>query len=117
MSHSIIDDERFSKIALGEEDLALYSRHLLLPEVGPTGQRRIRAARVLCLGAGGLGSPAALYLGAAGVGTLGLVDFDRVDLSNLQRQILYGVDDVGQKKAAAAGARVRGANPGVEIVV
>ena len=116
MSQSIINEERFSQIALGPDDLARYSRHLLLPEIGPTGQRRIRAARVLCLGAGGLGSPAALYLAAAGVGTLGLVDFDQVDLSNLQRQILYGVDDVGQKKAAAAGARIRGANPGVQIV-
>lgn len=116
MSQSIINEERFSQIALAPDDLARYSRHLLLPEVGPAGQRRIRAARVLCLGAGGLGSPAALYLAAAGVGTLGLVDFDRVDLSNLQRQILYGVDDVGQKKAVAAGARIRGANPGVQIV-
>jgi molybdopterin/thiamine biosynthesis adenylyltransferase/rhodanese-related sulfurtransferase len=116
MSESIIDDERFSRIALGPDDLARYSRHLLLPEVGAAGQRRIRAARVLCIGAGGLGSPAALYLAAAGVGTLGLVDFDRVDLSNLQRQVLYGTDDVGQKKAEAAAARIRSANPGVEIV-
>ena len=75
-----------------------YSRHLLLPEVGTEGQRRLKAARVLCVGAGGLGSPAALYLAAAGVGTLGLVDFDVVDVSNLQRQIIYGTADVGRSK-------------------
>jgi len=116
MSDGIIDPARISEIALGRNDLARYSRHLLLPEIGAMGQRRIRAAQVLCLGAGGLGSPAALYLAAAGVGKIGLVDFDRVDLSNLQRQVLYATDDVGQKKAEAASARLREANPDLEIV-
>jgi adenylyltransferase/sulfurtransferase len=116
MTGSIIDEKRLSQVALDPGDLARYSRHLLLPEVGVAGQRRIRAARVLCLGAGGLGSPAALYLAAAGIGTLGLIDFDDVDLSNLQRQVLYGTRDVGQKKAEAASVRIHGANPGVEVI-
>ena len=116
MSVSIIDETRLSEIALSTDDLTRYSRHLLLPEVSMAGQRRIRASRVLCIGTGGLGAPAALYLAAAGVGTIGLVDFDRVDLSNLQRQILYGTDDVGKKKLKAASARLRDTNPGVEVV-
>src|SRR5438067_3709736 len=116
MSVSIIDETRFSEIALGTDDLTRYSRHLLLPEVSMAGQRRIRASRVLCIGTGGLGAPAALYLASAGVGRIGLVDFDRVDLSNLQRQILYGTDDVGKKKLEAASARIRDTNPGVEVV-
>ena len=116
MSVSIIDETRLSEIALSTDDLTRYSRHLLLPEVSMAGQRRIRASRVLCIGTGGLGAPAALYLAAAGVGRIGLVDFDRVDLSNLQRQILYGTDDVGKKKLKAASARLRDTNPGVEVV-
>jgi adenylyltransferase/sulfurtransferase len=114
---SIIDHERLSAIALTPRDLSRYSRQLLLPEVSADGQRRIRAARVLCIGAGGLGSPAALYLAAAGMGKLGLVDADRVDASNLQRQILYGTDDVGELKVEKAGARLRELNPEVEIVL
>ena len=86
-----------------------YSRHLLLPEVGEEGQRRLKAARVLCVGAGGLGSPAALYLAAAGVGTIGLVDFDVVDFSNLQRQIIHGTPDVGRSKLESAQVQHRGA--------
>jgi adenylyltransferase/sulfurtransferase len=117
MNESIIGEERLSQIALGADELARYSRHLLLPEVNAAGQRRLKAARVLCIGAGGLGSPAALYLAAAGVGTIGLVDFDRVDLSNLQRQVLYGTDDVGEKKLEAARARIHDANPNVEVVL
>jgi adenylyltransferase/sulfurtransferase len=113
---SIIDHERLAAIALTPGDLSRYSRQLLLPEVSADGQRRIRAARVLCIGAGGLGSPAALYLAAAGIGKLGLVDADRVDASNLQRQILYGTDDVGESKVEKASARLRELNPGVEIV-
>ena len=92
-----------------------YSRHLLLPEVGEEGQRRLKAARVLCVGAGGLGSPAALYLAAAGVGTLGLVDFDVVDFSNLQRQIIHGTADVGKSKLESAQARIEALNPEVRV--
>ena len=92
-----------------------YSRHLLLPEVGEEGQRRLKGARVLCVGAGGLGSPAALYLAAAGVGTLGLVDFDVVDFSNLQRQIIHGTPDVGKSKLESAQARIEALNPEVRV--
>ena len=92
-----------------------YSRHLTLPEVGVEGQRKLKAARVLCIGAGGLGSPAALYLAAAGVGTLGLVDFDAVDMSNLQRQILHSTADVGRSKLASGRARIEAMNPGVRV--
>lgn len=116
MSGSIIDEKRLSEMALSSEELGRYSRHLLLPELEAAGQRRIKAARVLCIGAGGLGSPASLYLAAAGVGTIGLVDFDRVDISNLQRQVLYGTDDVGRPKLEAASERIQEANPHVEIV-
>jgi adenylyltransferase/sulfurtransferase len=92
-----------------------YSRHLLLPEVGEEGQRRLKAARVLCVGAGGLGSPAALYLAAAGIGTLGLVDFDVVDFSNLQRQIIHGTPDVGRSKLESAQSRIEALNPEVHV--
>jgi sulfur-carrier protein adenylyltransferase/sulfurtransferase len=101
--------------ALGREELVRYSRHLLLPEVGVEGQRRLKAARVLLVGAGGLGSPAALYLAAAGIGTIGLVDFDRVDLTNLHRQILHGTGDVGRSKLASAVDRLREVNPHVTV--
>ena len=114
---SVIDQERLAGIALNAGDLSRYSRQLLLPEVSADGQRRIKAARVLCIGAGGLGSPAALYLAAAGIGRLGLVDADRVDASNLQRQILYATDDVGQSKLEKAGARLLQLNPNVEIAL
>jgi molybdopterin/thiamine biosynthesis adenylyltransferase/rhodanese-related sulfurtransferase len=93
-----------------------YHRQMILPEVGIEGQRKLRAGRVLIVGAGGLGSPAALYLAAAGVGRLGLVDFDAVDETNLQRQILYSTNDVGRPKLAAAASRLRGLNPDVEVV-
>src|SRR6266404_4662031 len=106
MSASIIDETRLSEIALGTDDLTRYSRHLLLPEGSIAGQRRIRAARVLCIGTGGLGAPAALYLAAAGVGTIGLVDFDRVDLSNLHRQLLHGTGDIGRPKGESARDRI-----------
>ncbi len=105
-----------SKIPLGPTELARYGRHLVLPEVGLEGQLRLRAASVLLVGAGGLGSPLALYLAAAGVGRIGLIDFDRVDLSNLQRQILYGTSDVGRAKVAAATDRLRDVNPHVDLV-
>ncbi|MEO6872848.1 MAG: molybdopterin-synthase adenylyltransferase MoeB [Chthoniobacterales bacterium] len=94
-----------------------YSRHFLLPEIGLVGQRKLKAARVLCIGAGGLGSPAALYLTAAGVGTIGLVEFDRVELSNLQRQLLHGTGDVGRLKGESARDRLATMNPNVEVRV
>ena len=92
-----------------------YARHMVLEDVGEAGQRRLKAARVLIVGAGGLGSPASLYLAAAGVGTLGLVDFDDVDASNLQRQVLYGESDLGASKLDAAAARLRDLNPHIEV--
>jgi sulfur-carrier protein adenylyltransferase/sulfurtransferase len=100
---------------LTHEEVQRYSRHLILPEVGPDGQRRLKAARVLCVGAGGLGSPAALYLAAAGVGTIGIIDFDAVDMSNLQRQILHGTPDVGRSKLQSARDRLTALNPGVRV--
>jgi adenylyltransferase/sulfurtransferase len=100
---------------LGHEEAVRYSRHLLLPEVGAGGQERLKAAKVLVVGAGGLGSPAALYLAAAGVGTLGLVDSDAVELSNLQRQILHGTGTVGRSKVDSATARLRDLNPHVRV--
>ncbi len=100
---------------LTPDEYARYSRHLTLPEVGLDGQRKLKAARVLCIGAGGLGSPAALYLAAAGVGTLGLMDFDAVDASNLQRQILHSTADVGRSKIASASARLQALNPNMCI--
>ena len=93
------------------DEVRRYSRHLILPEVGMDGQRTLKAAKVLCIGAGGLGSPAAMYLAAAGVGTLGIVDFDVVDMSNLQRQMLHGTPDVGRSKLASAKDRLHALNP------
>jgi len=101
---------------LTREELVRYSRHILLPQVGENGQRALKESRVLLVGAGGLGSPVALYLAAAGVGTLGLVDFDAVDLSNLQRQILHGSAAIGSSKIASARDRLRDINPNVEMV-
>lgn len=98
-----------------EEQVKRYSRHLLLSEVGPLGQRKLMNARVLLIGAGGLGSPAALYLGAAGIGTLGLVDFDVVDHSNLQRQVLHGSNDVGRLKVESAKDTINDINPNVKV--
>ena len=100
---------------LSHEELLRYSRHLTLPDVGLEGQSKLRDARVLLIGAGGLGSPAALYLAAAGVGTLGLVDFDLVDRSNLQRQILHGTSGIGTPKTDSARARLRDINPHVHV--
>jgi adenylyltransferase/sulfurtransferase len=101
--------------ALGQDELLRYSRHLILPDVGVDGQQKLKAARVLLIGAGGLGSPAALYLAAAGVGTLGLVDFDNVDVTNLQRQILHGTKDVGRPKLVSARERIADVNPHVRV--
>jgi adenylyltransferase/sulfurtransferase len=100
---------------LTREELTRYSRHLILPDVRIEGQQRLKGARVLCVGAGGLGSPVAMYLAAAGVGTIGLVDFDDVDISNLQRQILHGTPDVGRPKVASAKDRLKALNPNVTV--
>jgi adenylyltransferase/sulfurtransferase len=101
--------------AVSQEELLRYGRHLILPEVGLQGQRRLKASSVLLVGAGGLGSPLALYLAAAGVGRIGIVDFDQVEESNLQRQVLYGVSSLGRAKIEAAEARLADLNPHVEI--
>jgi len=102
---------------LNNDEIKRYSRHLILPEVGPTGQKKIKAASVLCIGAGGLGSPIAMYLAAAGIGKIGIVDFDTVDYSNLQRQILHTDADVGRSKAESAKETIRGINPHCEVVI
>jgi len=115
MKRSIIDDKRSNAMQLSAEELQRYSRHLMMPEVTPDGQRCLKAARVLCIGAGGLGSPAALYLAAAGVGTIGIVDFDDVDLSNLQRQILHGTSDIGRSKLESARDRLHDVNPEIKL--
>ena len=101
---------------LTTDDLARYSRHLILPEVGVEGQRRLKAARVLCVGTGGLGSPLAFYLAAAGIGALGLVDFDVVDASNLQRQIIHSTKDIGRKKLDSAEEKLIALNPALNVV-
>jgi len=101
--------------SLTNDEILRYSRHLIMPEVGMEGQLKLKRARVLCIGAGGLGSPLALYLGAAGVGTIGIVDFDVVDFTNLQRQIIHGTADVGRKKLDSAAETLREINPNVEI--
>ncbi len=97
-------------------DLSRYARHLILPEVGMEGQQKLKAARVLCVGTGGLGSPLALYLAAAGIGTLGLVDFDVVDASNLQRQIIHSTKDIGRKKLDSAEEKLLALNPALNVV-
>ena len=101
--------------ALSNDEILRYSRHLIMPEVGMEGQQKLKAARVLCIGAGGLGSPLALYLGAAGVGTLGIVDFDVVDYTNLQRQIIHSTADVGRKKLDSAAEKLKAINPFLNI--
>src|SRR5687768_14027683 len=102
---------------LSVDEVRRYSRHLIIPDVGMAGQKRLKNAKVLCVGAGGLGSPALLYLAAAGVGTLGIIDFDVVDESNLQRQVIHGQSDVGRLKAESAAASVREINPLIDVVV
>jgi len=102
---------------LSVDEVRRYSRHLIIPEIGMTGQKRLKNARVLCVGAGGLGSPALLYLAAAGVGTLGVIDFDVVDESNLQRQIIHGQSDVGRPKAQSARDSIAEINPYVHVVL
>ena len=102
-------------VELSNDEIARYSRHLIMPEVALDGQKKLKAAKVLTIGAGGLGSPLAMYLAAAGVGTLGIVDFDVVDESNLQRQIIHGTSDVGRKKMESARDTIRDINPNVEV--
>jgi adenylyltransferase/sulfurtransferase len=99
------------------DEIRRYSRHLIIPDVGVTGQKRLKNARVLCVGAGGLGSPALMYLAAAGVGTLGIVEFDTVDESNLQRQVIHGQSDIGRSKAESAAASIKEINPYVNVVI
>ncbi|MGA2989904.1 MAG: molybdopterin-synthase adenylyltransferase MoeB [Candidatus Korobacteraceae bacterium] len=101
--------------SLSNDEILRYSRHLIMPEVGMTGQQKLKAARVLCIGAGGLGSPLALYLAAAGVGTLGMVDFDVVDYTNLQRQVLHTTRDVGRSKLQSAAEKLTAINPHVQV--
>jgi molybdopterin/thiamine biosynthesis adenylyltransferase/rhodanese-related sulfurtransferase len=115
MPNSIIPEDRLQSIDFSNDEIARYSRHLIMPEVTLDGQKRIKAANVLCIGTGGLGSPIALYLAAAGIGRLGLVDYDIVDFSNLQRQILHGTDDVGRKKLNSARDRIKAINPNVRV--
>ncbi len=103
------------RVALSQNEVARYSRHLIMPEVGLEGQKRLKAASVLLIGAGGLGSPLGLYLAAAGVGRIGLVDFDVVDFSNLQRQVLHGTPDVGRPKLVSAAEKLRAINPEVRL--
>jgi len=106
---------RASRAALSQQEIGRYSRHLIMPEVGMEGQKRLKSSRILLIGAGGLGSPLGLYLAAAGVGRLGLVDFDLVDFSNLQRQVLHGTADVGRPKLASARDRIQAINPEVQL--
>ncbi|WP_213453088.1 adenylyltransferase/sulfurtransferase MoeZ [Rhizomonospora bruguierae] len=102
---------------LSVDEIRRYSRHLIIPDVGVDGQKRLKNAKVLCVGAGGLGSPALMYLAAAGVGTLGIIDFDTVDESNLQRQVIHGQSDIGRAKAESAANSVREINPNVRVVI
>src|SRR6516164_1888577 len=108
---------RLSGVELTQPEFARYSRHVIMPEVGLDGQKRLKAARVLVIGTGGLGSPLALYLAAAGVGALGLVDYDTVDASNLQRQIIQGTREVGRSKRQSAADKLRDINPEVKLVL
>ena len=104
-------------IEFTDEQIERYSRHIILPEVGGSGQQKMLEAKVLLLGAGGLGSPAAYYLAAAGIGNLGIVDFDRVDLSNLQRQIIHSTERIGMLKTESAKKTIEALNPDVEVTL
>ena len=104
-------------IEFTDEQIERYSRHIILPEVGGSGQQKMLEARVLLLGAGGLGSPAAYYLAAAGIGNLGIVDFDRVDLSNLQRQIIHSTERIGMLKTESAKKTIQALNPDVNVTL
>src|SRR5947209_10341858 len=106
---------RAEQISLSSQEIARYSRHLIMPEVALEGQKRLKVASILLIGAGGLGSPLGLYLAAAGIGRIGLVDFDVVDFSNLQRQIIHGTPDVGRPKLQSAKERINAINPEVRV--
>jgi molybdopterin/thiamine biosynthesis adenylyltransferase/rhodanese-related sulfurtransferase len=110
-------DRAFDVMELNNDEIRRYSRHLILPEVGLSGQKKICSTSVLCIGAGGLGSPIAMYLAAAGIGKLGILDFDSVDYSNLQRQIIHGTEDVGRPKTQSAKETINAINPNVEVVL
>ncbi len=112
---TIIENPKPAEVSLSNEEVLRYSRHLIMPEVGMEGQLKLKAAKVLTIGAGGLGSPLALYLAAAGVGTIGIVDFDVVDFTNLQRQIIHATSDVGRKKLDSAEESIKAINPFVEV--
>jgi molybdopterin/thiamine biosynthesis adenylyltransferase/rhodanese-related sulfurtransferase len=115
ISISPAPDKNNAAVALSNEEILRYSRHLIMPEVGMEGQLKLKQAKVLCIGTGGLGAPLGLYLAAAGVGRIGLVDFDSVDLTNLQRQILFSTSDLGRPKIEAAADRLRSMNPDIQI--
>lgn len=114
MTTAIAEQEALPQLT--NDELGRYSRHLILPEVGMEGQQRLKAAKVLCVGTGGLGSPLALYLAAAGIGTLGIIDFDTVDASNLQRQIIHSTKDIGRKKVDSAQEKLNALNPTLNVV-
>ena len=107
----------YENIHFSKEELSRYDRHIIIPDFGFDGQKKLKAAKVLVIGSGGLGSPALLYLAAAGVGTIGIIDFDVVDDSNLQRQVLFGVDEIGKPKVEAAKKRLEALNPHIKIKV
>src|SRR5438045_4099517 len=111
----VLEREAVAETKLSNDEILRYSRHLIMPEVALEGQKKLKAARVLCIGAGGLGSPLAMYLAAAGVGTLGIVDFDVVDFTNLQRQIIHGTSDVGKPKLQSATETLKEINPFVKV--
>ncbi|HEY1201911.1 MAG TPA: molybdopterin-synthase adenylyltransferase MoeB, partial [Niastella sp.] len=106
-----------TQVTFSSEELARYNRHIIIPEFGLAGQQKLKAAKVLVVGSGGLGSPVLLYLAAAGIGTIGIVDFDVVDDSNLQRQVLFGVNEIGKAKVEAAKERLQALNPHIEFVL
>src|SRR5262245_8154154 len=108
-------EQDLAAVELTPQEIARYSRHLIMPEVAMDGQKRLKAAKVLLIGAGGLGSPLGLYLAAAGVGHIGIIDFDVVDFSNLQRQVLHTTQDVGRRKLESAAEHLRAINPEIEI--
>ncbi|MFY9572237.1 MAG: ThiF family adenylyltransferase, partial [Blastocatellia bacterium] len=112
---AVIEDEAARAVDLDRDEILRYSRHLIMPEVALEGQKKLKAAKVLCIGAGGLGSPLALYLAAAGVGRLGIVDFDVVDFTNLQRQIIHSTSNVGRPKLDSAKERIAEINPYVQV--